>query len=266
MKKIKSAIEVAKIATPSAPDSSHTLLYPDTDGNWNTLNSDGTSNKLTQTRVWRNTGSSGIYATRASNAAFDQANPTKFTIRAWILPTTTNTNNGVATRGALSGGQGDWALGFFNGTSMKPTFRVNTNAASVQSATTLATNTWCFLEGSYDSSLGSNNLKLFINGVLDTQGNYSTAITNNALQLVLGTYSDTAHCFIGYISEWELSIGVIRNTVGYTPPTVITPDANTTVLWRCNDTWPASTLADTSGNSRTATVQNGTMFFDAPYR
>lgn len=168
------------------------------------------------------------------------------------------------TRSSLSSAQGDWALGFFNGSTIRPTFRVNNNGASVQSATTLTVGAWYLIEASYDSSLGSNNLKLFINGTLDVQGTYTTAVTDNAVQLVVGSYFDTTHNFVGQISEVDFSAAVVRNTASYTPPTSLTPDSNTTVLW----TFPTvSTLGlDIGKNALNASQQGTYAFADLLYR
>lgn len=204
-------------------------------------------------------GTGGQYVSVPTNAAFDIASPSKFTVRMWIMPLGNSTNHGLATRSSLASSQGDWALGFFNGASMRPTFRVNNNAASVQSATTLSPGEEYFIEASYDSSLGSNNLKLFIDGVLDVQGNYSTVITNNANPIRVGTYFDGSSWFSGYISEFEFCANFIRNTAGYTPPTQITPDANTTIHWSFDEYFGAG-VTDDSGNGF-----NGSIVSPADY-
>lgn len=210
-------------------------------------------------RVFRSpltSGTGALFVSVGSNAAFNVGSPTKMTARCWFRTVLDQNNNGIATRSDLGNHQGDWALGFFNTASTKPTFRVNNNAASIQSNTALALGKWYFLEASYDSSLGSNNLKLFINGVLDTQGNYSTAITNNAYPIVVGSYFDVSHCINGYIAEFEFCAGVVRNTSNYTPPNIITPDGSTTVYWSMNQ--DGLTMTDGSGGGFDGTVGSGT--------
>jgi concanavalin A-like lectin/glucanase superfamily protein len=210
------------------------------------------------------TTTSGLYISHATNAAFDIGNPSKFTVRMWFRSLNNlGYNNGLATRGALGGTQGDWAVGFFNGASMKPTFRLNNNAVAAQSSTVITTG-WHFLEFSYDSSLGSNNMKIFIDGVLDTQANYSTIISNNGGSLVVGTYFDNAHNMNGCISEFEFCAGFIRNTSGYTPPQTITPDAHSTVVWAMNEDVDAQ-VTDTSGNGFNG-VLTGVYATDDPFR
>lgn len=208
-----------------------------------------------------------LYITRASSSSFDVGSPTKMTVRMWIVPLALNTNAGLATRGDLANSQGDWALGFFNGSTMRPTFRVNNNGASIQSATDLFQGAPSFVEAGYDSSLGSNNLKLFINGNLDVQGNYSTVITNNAVAMNIGTYFDAGHGFIGYVSEFEFCANKVRNTANYTPPTQITPDADTTIHWSMNEYLPAGVTDDSGGGfNGTLTGTSPNPWYDTPIR
>lgn len=161
-------------------------------------------------------------------------NPTRMTIRLRFCMRSVLTNNGICTRGALGSTQGDWAIGFLNGSSMALSFRVNNNGTTLQSVTVLSVDTMYYVECSYDQSLSSNQLKMFIDGALNCQGTYTTAITNNANPIYLGTYfSVTGNAFQqGSIYEFEFCANCIRNTVAYTKPLLITPDAQTTVYYR----------------------------------
>lgn len=180
-----------------------------------------------------NAAGQGSYLSVASSSAFDVASPSKFTIRARFRPTASNVNNGLVNRGALGSTQGDWSLTVGTGTNMRPVFRVNNGTSPLATATAdLVVGAWYLIEASYDSSLGSANLKMFINGVLDNTQNYTTVISNNSNPIVVGTYfAAGSNNMIGELAEVEFSNGVIRHTATYTPPTILTPDSSTTFLW-----------------------------------
>lgn len=168
-----------------------------------------------------------------ASAAHNTSSPTRMTVRIRFFTNGSFINNGLVTRSDLSNNQGDWALGFFNGSSMAPTFRVNNNGAAVQSPTALSGSTWYFIEANYDSSLASNNLKIFVDGVLKVQGNYTTALTNHAAYpIYFLTYFSSNLRVNAQIAEFEFCNNFVRNYVAYTPPTAIVPDAYTTVLYK----------------------------------
>jgi hypothetical protein len=266
--------DLLEIASPTSPAAGYLRTYAKSDNNLYTKTSAGVETKVgsggggtNAHRVFRSSSSTGPYVTCASNAAFNIGSPSKFTVRMWFRALVANLNNGLATRGDLSSTQGDWTIVLGNASIMNVNFRLNNNAVNLASVTTLVAGAWYFLECSYDSSLGSNNLKMFINGVLDAQANYSTIITNNANQLAVGAYFDATHQQNGYISEFEFSAGVVRNTVGYTAPSTIAADANTTVLYTMNEDYVTSgTVTDTSGNSHNGTVQNTYLVADNSVR
>lgn len=51
-------------------------------------------------------------------------------------------------------------------------------------------NTWYHIAITYDQTLGSNNLKLYVDGSLYAQTNYSTVLPNNAANLYIGGYDN----------------------------------------------------------------------------
>jgi hypothetical protein len=65
----------------------------------------------------------------------------------------------------------------------------NTTAALISTPATA--NTWSHLVGTYDASLASENLKLYVNGTLVGTDNYTTAVNNTSAQLVFGARVST---------------------------------------------------------------------------
>lgn len=165
-----------------------------------------------------------------SHSALDIGSPSRFTVSAWVYFSSTQGNNGIATRSSLASSQGDWGLGVFTGSNLRVGFRVNNNAAQALSPTVLTPGLWYFIEGNYDSSLGSNNLKIFVNGNLEAQANYSTVITNTANPIFLGVYFSASFALIGYVGEFEFCANKVRHTSNYVVPATLVRDGYSTVL------------------------------------
>lgn len=190
------------------------------------------------------------YGTVTNNSLLDVVS--KFTIRFWVYITASAFNEGFVSRTSFASSQGDWALGMFTGSGREVVFRLN-NADVGLVGSALALNTWYFIEASYDPSLGSNNMKIFIDGVLDIQGTYNTPITNTAVPLIIGGYFDPGFTLDGRLSEVEFCNSIVRNTAGYTAPNIITPDSNTTGFWRMYED-AASTIAHEEINTLNAAM------------
>lgn len=109
-------------------------------------------------------------ASRATNLL---SGATKFSISFW------GKGNGAGT--------GNWAyLSFYDFNSLSVyagggnwTMRMN-NAIAVNSSTAISTSAFQLVTITYDNSLGSNNIKFYINGSLVAQGNYTGTVTTNA--------------------------------------------------------------------------------------
>ncbi len=209
------------------------------------------------------------YWSRAASTNFDvPVGNKKFYIRGWFMPASANTNAGLATRSSLGSTHGDWAVGFFNGVSMKPTFRVNGLAATLQSTTELVADTWYYIECCYDGTkaggLGVNadNMQLFIDGVKDCAAAYSADVNNTGSTIALGIYYDTNYEINGKMFNWEFKLGDHGNwsdaaagATVYTPPVVMDISGSPTAFWKFDD-GSGTTAADSSGNSYTLTGTN----------
>lgn len=91
--------------------------------------------------------------------------------------------------------------------SNKISFRLNNNAASITSSTSITSDKWNHIAVTYDKDLSSDNMKIFINGVQDVNtGNYTTDIVVNEHDLILGAYPAQTYAFNGTmenVSIWS---------------------------------------------------------------
>jgi len=91
----------------------------------------------------------------------------------------------------------------------------NTGSAYLQSSSTLPSNTWSFISCTYDKSLGSANMKAYINGVQDaTTVNYSTAIADASQGADIGQYAksnNAENCKIDFVTLWNRAINLAEH-------------------------------------------------------
>jgi len=146
-----------------------------------------------------------------------------FTMECWIYPTTVVSNGifGIGSTDPDSNlvriGSGS-KLQFWLGGSNSGGTGAGTKTGMITCATTLVVNTWYHI-ALVRSDSATNNVKLYLNGVLDGQGTATYFIASN--YAVLGrdypTYS--AEYFAGYIDDFRITKGVARYTAAFTPPT-----------------------------------------------
>ena len=86
----------------------------------------------------------------------------------------------------------------------------NTGSAYLKSSSTVPSNAWSFLSCTYDKSLGSANMKAYINGVQDAATvNYSTAIADASQGADIGQYAksnNAENCKIDFVTLWNRAI------------------------------------------------------------
>ncbi len=70
-----------------------------------------------------------------------------------------------------------------------------------ETISTLAIGSWSHIEVTYDSSLASNNLKLYVNGTLDNQWDQTGTLRNSTSGLTIGSYHNTAEGYTGLIDD-----------------------------------------------------------------
>ncbi len=116
---------------------------------------------------------------------------------------------------------------------MYPTGKIyiDNNTNLIISDTILSLNSWHHLAFVREGT-GSNESKLYINGVLDKSATISANFTND--DILIGKTIDNYE-FIGYMSNVRITKGEAVYTANFTPPTSeLTADANT-VLLCCQD-------------------------------
>ena len=135
------------------------------------------------------------YVVANDNAVFDQAN--RLSISVWIQPDTAPGDEYIVYR--------------FNhyhlkiNSSREIVGSVNTDAARVTSgsAITCDGSAWTHIELTYDKDAGgTDEIKLYINGVLDSVGDYSTAISSVLAEKLYVGASDLDGLGVGAVSNW----------------------------------------------------------------
>ena len=123
------------------------------------------------------------------------------TIEAWVRPDVSKTAE-MFMKGTGGGAE---ACEFFQGGN-RIYWRLNNNAKTISSAATMAIGGWNHVVATYDPSLPSANMKLFVNGAQDTNtGDYTAALVTNSLPFVIGAYPDDRYAFDGLIDEVRIS-------------------------------------------------------------
>lgn len=191
----------------------------------------------------------GDYLT-TSSTAFDISGSTSWTMECWIYPTLASTAQFIwqnyTTSGTTLNGQSIfWDS---NNTILFEVWQGSSAASqfSLRSGT-LSINQWYHIAVVRDAS-GTNNNKLFINGVLATQGTWTTHTAPGSTLTYIGArnYNGIQNFLKGYITDLRVVKGIALYTSNFVPPLApALPVQNTTVL-----------LNGTSGSIIDATTKN----------
>jgi hypothetical protein len=141
-----------------------------------------------------------------------------FTIEAWIYPSATS-GKGIVAKG--TGGTDGWL--FWLNSSNKLEFQFNASS-TIQSSASISTDTWTHVAVVREGT-GSNQTKLYINGVNDGTGTVSSDF-NQTVVLRVGTDrgNNASNRWNGYIDDLRITKGVARYTTTFTPPTAAFAD------------------------------------------
>ncbi|VVB58145.1 Right handed beta helix region [Candidatus Anstonella stagnisolia] len=163
-------------------------------------------------------GANGINAGSAYNASgmfggarqFDGAgslvnvtgapNPTDaLTIEAWVYPKKSEIKE-IFLRGT-----GSTANYEFHQSGLNLVVYLNDRATSATSASAMALNAWNHIVFTYDKSLPSANIKMYINGVQDaTTKNYTASLATTTYPFAIGAYPDLRYPFNGTIDDVQV--------------------------------------------------------------
>ncbi|MBT4153430.1 MAG: hypothetical protein HOE53_02160 [Candidatus Magasanikbacteria bacterium] len=151
---------------------------------------------------------SGDYVTIADDPALDITD--KITISAWFK--TSVKDNGIISKGAHnSSDNGDYVLTHDNVNRIG--FGLNNSVAYIRSTATTIDGEWHHVVGTYDKDAGGvDEMKLYVDGVLEEVGDYSTAISTSANDLRIGTYYSNTYNFDGDIDEVAIWNDVLSAT------------------------------------------------------
>jgi len=149
-----------------------------------------------------------------------------FTMECWIYPTTiTGSERGVFGIGTTDPNSNlvriqasSSKLQFWLGGSNSGGPGTGTKTGIITCTTALVLNTWYHV-ALVRSGSGTNNVKLYLNGVLDGQGTGTYVITANPCSIGSGYPGTSIETFFGYISDFRVTKNVARYLANFTPPT-----------------------------------------------
>ena len=148
--------------------------------------------------------------TIADNAAL-RPGTGNFTIEAWVYRAAAGAAHTIFAKGGAS-------TGFVFGITSGNVLRFTDTTSNIDSTGTIAANTWVHVAVAREGT-GSNQLKLYINGVQDGQGTVSTDF-NQTEEARIGENRGATDDFNGYISNFRYVVGSAIYTAGFTPSTV----------------------------------------------
>jgi len=87
----------------------------------------------------------------------------------------------------------------------KTRFIINNDAGGVATGSPLEVDKWYKIDSTYDSSLGSENVKIYYNGILEAVKDYTTPIVGTTFTPAIGSrYATHTHKFNGLIDDAQL--------------------------------------------------------------
>jgi hypothetical protein len=134
-----------------------------------------------------------------------------FTIEAWVYRAVAGAAHTIFAKGAST------PTGFAFLITSSNTLRFTDTSSNIDSTGTVAANTWVHVAVAREGT-GSNQLKLYINGVQDGQGTVSTNF-NQTEEARIGENRGATDDFNGYISNFRYVVGSAIYTAGFTPST-----------------------------------------------
>jgi hypothetical protein len=179
-----------------------------------------------------------------------------FTIECWVYISGAQTTTfGYSVAGpSTNQGSSGWGIVVNRSTDNRGFGFVVQNAFVSNDSTFLPANQWQHLAVTRSGS-GSNNLKLFKNGVISSQTTYTTTDTYVATPVFIGADGLGGQGFPGYISNFRFVSGTAVYTSAFTPPTQpLTAIANTSLL-----TCQSNRFIDNSTNTFTITRNGDTL-------
>jgi len=134
----------------------------------------------------------------------------KFTVTAWAyIDSTTTSPSNVLVKSSSTSDSIDYGLQVDPAIKGVRGFVNQGERLSVPNS--IRYNEWIHLALTFDSSLGSNNLKAYVNGSLVGQATYTTAVTTNWESIFVGSRNGVAGQFKGYLRNVRLYNTALSN-------------------------------------------------------
>lgn len=158
------------------------------------------------------------------SADFDWFN-SSYTVECWVKAASWTNWQNAAGQSALIGRMSItsastyWSFGPINGGTLRFYFYKG-SGVEIDSTGTLPTNEWVHIAMTY--SIGSGEIKLFINGVLDGSGNISGTPQSATYDLIIGQANNQS--ITGWVDDLRILQGLAKYTADFTPPTAQHPD------------------------------------------
>lgn len=165
-----------------------------------------------------------IYAASSTNFELGAGD---FTVEFWMYPTTiAGSERGIFGIGTTDPNsnliriqQSTSKLQFWLGGSNSGGPGAGTKTGIITCTTTIAINTWYHV-ALVRSGSAANNVKLYLNGVVDGQGSATYNIGAYPFSLGMGYPGSAIELFIGNIDDFRITKGIARYTAAFTPPTI----------------------------------------------
>jgi hypothetical protein len=171
------------------------------------------------------------YLTVANNSIFNFSN-NDFTIEFWMFASS-QALAPIVHQTSYASNQG-WIVWNYDGSNVsaitrKITFMLNgVSFVLTTSSDAYVNNTWTHI-AIVKTGTGTNNIKIYSNGVVAATGTYSTSLANTTNNLMVGgiingvSWNNTVY-FNGYLDDIRITKGVARYTANFTPPSTQFPD------------------------------------------
>ena len=146
-----------------------------------------------------------VEITDETNSVFDATD--YLTMSGWMYPTSDpgNTGHPIVYKGSGSDDYGRYLIGIYNnGGGIGPECVINGGARILLEDGSIPLNTWTHITCTYDKTLASNNVKVYINGKLHATANYSTSITADNNPVEIGrwyNFSEARRYFAGQLDD-----------------------------------------------------------------
>ena len=111
-------------------------------------------------------------------------------------------------------------FGFYHSSEDRIRFWINNYETTRATTTTVfPNNVWYHIVGTYDADLGAGNIKIYVNGVFEGQGDLKAEVTSPTLPVTIGTiHSDDMVGFIDEVAFWSEALTAQSVTAIFNSP------------------------------------------------